>query len=120
MSTPSELGKIGERLAAEFLRKKKHIILEQNYKWEKSEIDIITRKDDKIVFVEVKTRISPYLNDPALMVPIKKWKQIMKAADIFMKERTDDVTAQFDIVSVITNKEYTIINHYDEAYTPGV
>ena len=120
MSKQSELGKLGEQLAAEFLRKKDHIILHQNYTWEKSEIDIIAVKDNKIIFVEVKTRESPYLSDPALMVPIKKWRQVMKAADIFMKERTDNATAQFDIVSVITNKEYTIINHIDEAYTPGV
>jgi len=120
MSEQSELGKLGEQLAAEYLRKKGHVILEQNYVWEKSEIDIITINNNRIVFVEVKTRVSPYLNDPALMVPIKKWKQIMKAADIFMKNRQDDITAQFDIVSVITNKEYTIIDHYDEAYIPGV
>ena len=120
MSKQSELGKIGEQLAAEFLRKHDHIILKQNYTWEKAEVDIITLKDNKIVFVEVKTRMSPYLNDPALMVPMKKWKQIMKAADIFMKECTDDCTAQFDIISVVTNKEYTIIDHYDEAFIPGV
>jgi putative endonuclease len=118
--TPSELGKLGEQLAAEFLRKKDYVILQQNYVWEKSEVDIITIKNDKIIFVEVKTRMSPYLSDPALMVPIKKWRQIMKAADIYMKERTDDLPAQFDIVSVVTNKDYTIIDHYDEAYIPGV
>lgn len=120
MSEQSELGKLGEQLAAEFLRKNDHIILHQNFVWEKAEIDIITIKDNKIVFVEVKTRVSPYLNDPALMVPMKKWRQIMKAADYFMKERTDDLTAQFDIISVITNKDYTKIDHYDEAYIPGV
>ena len=120
MSSQSELGKLGEALAADFLRKKEHVILHQNYVWEKAEVDIITRKDDKIVFVEVKTRQSPYLNDPALMVPMKKWRQVMKAADFFMKDRTDNLTAQFDIVSVITNSEYTIIDHYDEAFTPGV
>ncbi len=120
MSEQSELGKLGEQLAAEFLRKNDHIILNQNFVWEKAEIDIITIKDNKIVFVEVKTRVAPYLNDPALMVPMKKWRQIMKAADYFMKERTDDLTAQFDIISVITNKVYTKIDHYDEAYIPGV
>jgi len=120
MSIESELGKLGEALAAEYLRKKDHIILEQNYKWEKSEVDIIATKNDRIIFVEVKTRQSPYLSDPALMVPIKKWKQIMKAADIYMKENEGQQTAQFDIVHVVTNKHYTKIDHYDEAFTPGV
>lgn len=120
MNNPNELGKLGEQLAAEFLRKSDHLILHQNFVWEKAEVDIIALKNDRIVFVEVKTRVSPYLNDPALMVPMKKWRQIMKAADHFMKERTDDLPAQFDIISVITNKEYTKIDHYDEAFVPGV
>jgi putative endonuclease len=120
MSRQSELGKIGEELAAAFLKKHDHKILEQNYKWEKAEIDIIASKDNHIIFVEVKTRESPYLSDPALMVPMKKWKQIMKAADFYMKEYEGPLTAQFDIVHVVTNKEYTKIDHYDEAFTPGV
>ena len=120
MSTSSELGKIGEELAVAFLKKHDHVILEQNYIWEKAEIDIIATKNNRVIFIEVKTRQSPYLSDPALMVPIKKWKQVMKAADFFMKDRNDDFTSQFDIVSVITNKDYTVINHYDEAFTPGI
>ena len=120
MSKQSELGILGEELAVAFLKKHDHIILEQNYVWEKAEIDIIATKNNRVIFVEVKTRESAYLSDPALMVPIKKWRQIMKAADFFMKERNDDFTSQFDIVSVITNKEYTKIDHYDEAFTPGV
>jgi len=120
VSKESDLGKLGEELAAAFLKKHDHTILERNYIWEKSEIDIITTKNDKIIFVEVKTRVSPYLSDPALMVPMKKWKQIMRAADFYMKETDRLQTAQFDIVHVVTNKDYTKIDHYDEAFTPGV
>jgi putative endonuclease len=120
MSKESELGKLGEELAIAFLKEHDHTILEHNYVWEKSEIDIIAIKNDKIIFVEVKTRQSPYLSDPALMVPIRKWKQIMKAADVYIKEREGEFKTQFDIVHVVTNKDYTKIEHYDEAFTPGV
>ena len=120
MSKQSELGILGEALAAEYLLKKDYVILEKNYTWEKSEIDIITTKNNRIIFIEVKTRQSPYLSDPALMVPMKKWKQIMRAADVYMKEKEESWTAQFDIIHVVTNKDYTKIDHYDEAFTPGV
>jgi putative endonuclease len=120
MSKESDLGKLGEELAVAYLKKHDHIILEQNYTWERSEVDIIATKNDKIIFIEVKTRMSPYLSDPALMVPMKKWKQIMRAADIYMKESGGDLTAQFDIVHVVTNNDYTKIDHYGEAFTPGV
>ena len=112
MSKQSDLGKLGEELAVAYLKTHDHIILEQNYIWERSEVDIIATKNDRIIFVEVKTRMSPYLSDPALMVPIKKWKQIMRAADIYMKESDRNLIAQFDIVHVVTNKDYTKIEHY--------
>ncbi len=119
MSKQSELGKLGEQLAAEFLRKKKYTILQQNFVWDKAEVDIIvTNNTNKIIFVEVKTRESPYLSDPALMVPMKKQRQIIKAADAFMKEHPEDLSAQFDIISIVTNSKYTKIEHYEEAFYP--
>jgi Holliday junction resolvase-like predicted endonuclease len=39
--------------------------------------------------VEVKTRESPYLSDPALMVPMRKQRQIIKASDAFSKEYSE-------------------------------
>ena len=79
MSKQSELGKKGEELACEFLRDKGLTILNRNYIFDHSEIDIITQAGGRIVFVEVKTRISPYLSDLSLLVTIKKQRQIIKA-----------------------------------------
>ena len=45
---------IGESLAAEYLKRQKYKILEQNFTNNIGEIDIIARKSNYIVFVEVK------------------------------------------------------------------
>ena len=120
MSQQSELGKKGEILAADHLRKNGYSIVQQNFVWEKAEVDIIASKDDKVVFVEVKTRDSAYLNDPSLMVPKKKQKQIIKAADAFMKESKQELDARFDIISIVTNNKYTKIEHIENAFYPTV
>ncbi|MBI2010929.1 MAG: YraN family protein [Candidatus Colwellbacteria bacterium] len=51
----SELGKIGENLATDYLKRQRYKILERNYRQPWGEIDIIARSPDKtLVFVEVK------------------------------------------------------------------
>ena len=54
----------GETLAEQFLRDKKYSILEKNYTTKIGEIDIIAKKDDIIVFVEVKARNSKRFGMP--------------------------------------------------------
>ena len=49
-------GKQGEDLAAEFLIKKDYEILERNYMCAVGEVDIIARKGNELIFIEVKTR----------------------------------------------------------------
>src|SRR4051812_38191715 len=118
MSEHNELGKKGEALAAEHLRKNGYSVMEQNYCWQKAEVDIIANKGNQMIFVEVKTRESAYLNDPSLMVPLKKQKQIIKAADAYMKEAAEELDARFDIISIITNNKYTKIEHIEDAFYP--
>ena len=51
-----ELGRRGERLAAEHLRRRGCVVLERNVRLGRGEIDLIVRDGDALVFVEVKTR----------------------------------------------------------------
>jgi putative endonuclease len=119
MSDASELGKIGEKLASEHLEKNGYKILARNYKFtSKAEVDIVASKDGHIIFVEVKTRISNYLNDPALMVPLKKQKQIIKAADEYIKEHDIDMPWRFDIISIVVNSKERKIEHIEDAFYP--
>ena len=50
------LGKEGERIAKEFLKKKGFSILQENLSTPFGEIDIIAMEKDRSCFVEVKTR----------------------------------------------------------------
>ncbi len=118
MVNTKELGQIGESMACDTLRKKGYTILRRNYIFNHSEIDIIAKLGEKLVFVEVKTRISSFLTDPSLLVTIGKQKQIIKAADQFVKDFYPEKEWRFDIMVVITNSEYTSIEHIEDAFYP--
>lgn len=118
MVNTKELGQIGESIACDDLRKKGYTILRRNYIFDHSEIDIVAEYEGRIVFVEVKTRISSYLTDPSQLVSLGKQKQIIKAADQYIKDYYPEREWRFDIVVVITNSEYTSIEHIEDAFYP--
>ena len=120
MVNTKELGYIGESIACDTMLKKSYRILCRNYIFNKAEVDIIAEKDGLLIFVEVKTRISSYLTDPSLLVSIGKQKQIFRAADQFVKDFYPEREWRFDIIVVITNNEYTSIEHIEDAFYPMV
>ena len=107
-------------MAADHLRKKGYTILARNYFFGKAEVDIVAEIDNQLVFVEVKTRESSYLSDPEYTVSMKKQRQVIKAADAYVKEFDLDNESRFDIVTVIVNKEYTKVDHMEDAFYPTV
>lgn len=67
------IGKKGEDIATQFLKKKGYKILERNYRKKYAEIDIIALSSDNVlVFVEVKTRTSQKFGTP--FEAITSWK----------------------------------------------
>ena len=120
MVNTKQLGDIGEGIACDTLRNKGYKILQRKYTFKKAEIDIIAELEGRLIFVEVKTRVSSYLTDPSLMVTIGKQKQIIKAADQFVKDYYPEKEWRFDIMVVITNSEYTSIEHIEDAFYPMV
>ncbi len=119
MSEHNDLGKLGEKLAAEHLRKNGYNILKQNYSFGKAEVDIVAEKNNQLVFVEVKTRQSSYLSDPEYTVSMKKQKLVIKAADAYVKEFDLDMESRFDVVTIIVNGQYTKLDHLEDAFYPG-
>jgi len=96
------LGRSGEDLAVEFLKKSGYKILARNYRNYTGEIDIIARDKEIIVFAEVKTRTSDKCGFPAEAVGSFKQRQISRTAVIYLKENNLlHKSARFDIISVL-------------------
>lgn len=106
-SSSKKLGKAGEIIAKNYLQKKGYQILAENYipKWasfDRKEIDLIAKKDDVIVFVEVKTVSENQGFLPEDKINFLKQKKIIKVAESFLLERKIplDTKWQIDTISV--------------------
>ncbi len=116
MAEHNDLGKLGEELAQDFLRKNGYKILETNWRFGKAEIDILALKDDILVVVEVKTRSSEHYGKPEIFVNKKKMRLLMEAVNHFIEVRDIDLEIRFDIISVIINQYRKDIEHIENAY----
>ena len=116
----NKLGRKGEDIAAEFLEQKGHFLLHKNWRKGHLEIDLITRKGNQIIFVEVKTRSSRQYGPPEMAVSWKKQRHLAQAADAYMKRQRDGLDARFDIVSIVIQANKTNIMHFEDAFWPGV
>ena len=105
MAYHNELGKQGEKTAVAYLAKNGYDILEQNFYFDKAEIDIIAQKNkETIVVVEVKTRNSNFFGNPQDFVSPSKIKLLVKAANEYIISKNIDVEVRFDIIAIIKNK----------------
>ena len=113
-----ELGQRGEEIAVNHLVNKGFDIIERNYKWKNSEVDIICKKNNLLIVVEVKTRNSIALGEPYLSVTRSKQKQIIKVTNRFIELNAVQEEVQFDVVSIILNQHQTKIEHIENAFYP--
>ena len=118
MAQHNDTGKEGEEMAALHLIKSGYSIIGRNFRYKKSEIDIIAQKDKTIAFVEVKTRTNAFFQEPELSVTRGKQKQITKGANFYIQENDIDLDIRFDIIAITLfgNK----INHIEDAFYPLV
>lgn len=110
-------GKIGEDAVTKFLENKQYEILQRNFHSRWGEIDIIAKKDECIVFVEVKTRKNTYYGTPAEFVTPKKIKKIIKTAFTYLENTDCDM--RFDVAEVFFRNNKCEINYIENAFGGG-
>ena len=95
------LGKSGEDVACEELRRRRYEILERRYRTRFGEIDIVARDGDTTVFVEVKTRTGRDFGNGAESVTAWKQRRVAQmAVDYASRHRLHDSPCRFDVVTV--------------------
>ena len=109
-----ELGALGEKVATSYLKNKGYKILDQNYFSKfafsplRGEIDIVAKKEDIIIFIEVKALINNKQNLTLPVAPEEKvnfWKQkkIIKIAESWLMKNKISFNSkwQIDVISII-------------------
>ena len=115
------LGEQGEDKACEYLKRNGYKILFRNYRALKKEIDIIALKNNTLVFVEVKTRVSDKYGDAADSVNYFKQKNIILVAKYFiLKSDKEYDEYRFDVIEMYPKRIMNFfwkINHIKAAFT---
>lgn len=82
-------GALGEKLAADYLRKQGYRIRETNYRMAIGELDIIAEDKDYLVFVEVRTRRSTGFGLPEESIRHAKSEKLISLALTYLQEHPD-------------------------------
>ena len=103
------VGRIGEKFAIEFLKKRGYKIMATNSRTPFGEIDAVAKQDGLIVFLEIKTRTTSSLGPPYLSVTGAKQNHLIKNALFFLKKRRlVNSNWRIDVVSVKLSLEYEL------------
>jgi putative endonuclease len=114
MSDEIKTGVKGENLAAEYLQTKGFEIVTRNFRHKNTEIDLIVRRENWLIFVEVKTRSSSAFGEPEEFVDHYKGRNIFEAAEEYIFSRDWRGHIRFDIVSVKLGGKPEIV-HFEDA-----
>jgi putative endonuclease len=75
-----ELGRAGEKAAADLLRKRGYEIVGSGFQARRGELDLVCRRGSDLVVVEVKTRTDDSFGSPVEAVGTRKRRSLMTAA----------------------------------------
>lgn len=114
------IGNYGEDLAYKFLLSRNYKVLEKNYSNSLGEIDLICKKNDLIIFVEVKSRLSDKFGIPCESVTHYKQHQILKVSLSYIKRfNLYNINFRYDIIELYfdtIHKKYKL-RHIKNAFS---
>ncbi|MBQ8229329.1 MAG: YraN family protein [Clostridia bacterium] len=107
------LGRKGEKLVAQYLKKQGCKLLLKNYKTPFGEADIIVKDGDEIAFVEVKTRTNANYGAPREAVGYDKQRRYYKIAEYYGLQTGEEPNARFDVAEVYADGK---VEYYKNAF----
>ncbi len=114
-------GKKAEEMAAAFLRLRGYKVLEKNFRVPQGEIDLIVRKSETLVFVEVKSRRGQAQGTPLEAVSIHKVRRLSAAAAVYLGQHPNPtLSCRFDVVTIGPDKSWlglAKIRHFENAFS---
>ena len=107
-------------MACSYLESVGHRILERNWRGGHLEVDIISRSERGVHFVEVKTRLAPVMASIEDQVGPVKQRRIAEAALKYLNTNHLESVPEvfFDIVSVVFDGASAEVQYIPEAWIP--
>ncbi len=119
MTQTMDLGALGERLAARYLKDKGYKILAANYRLGHKEIDIIAQLGDLVVLVEVKTAASTSPVKPEEQLNSLKIRHLKRAAWLYcLEQHLNPNKLRTDLLAISLNRAEKLakIKHFENIF----
>ncbi len=103
MEQRKQLGKDSEQLACKFLERQGYRLVQRNFHSKWGEIDLIMRKGQELVFVEVRSKSNRDYGQPAETVDKNKQEKIRKTAQLYLYQHQEmkQCYCRFDVIGVV-------------------
>ena len=111
-------GDAAEERACRHLDRSGFTIVERNYRTKGGEIDIVARKGDVLVFVEVRSREVPDFGTPEESVTPAKRRRVVAAARHYLSNVPPCSwrEARFDVIAIEGVGNAAVLRHYPAAF----
>lgn len=107
-----EIGKIGEKIATDYLEEQGYIIVERNFVARQGEIDIIAKDKNEFIFIEVKTRTNLLYGKPIEAVDNNKQKNLIRTVKYYLySKHLENRFVRIDVIEVYLNGKQYKVNH---------
>ena len=114
------LGRWGEALAAEYLRKKRYALVACNYRCRFGEVDLIVENRTYVVFVEVKLRKSDRFAAAMEYVDHRKQNRLRTTAQLWLSQHPTGKQPRFDVIEIYAPEGLATrrpqICHWEDAF----
>ena len=95
------LGNVGEEMAMRELGRRGYVVRERNWRCAEGELDIVAERDNKLVFVEVRTRRGDRFGTPEESITLAKRAHLIAAAQAYLEAHSlQDRDWRIDVVAV--------------------
>ena len=117
MAQHNTIGKLGEEIARAYLEKNGYKIVEQNWRTKRGEIDIIVKKGDVLVFVEVRTKVGEQFGSPEDTLTHEKKRRLLWNAKAYVANKKYTGLYRIDALCIVLKGDGTEIpqrlSHYE-------
>ncbi len=114
------LGRWGEELVAQDLRRRGHTLVAAGWHCRLGEIDLISKYGKYLCFTEVKLRKSSEFAQAREFVDARKQAKLKAAAALYLSQHPTDLQPRFDVAEVYapegTATERPQINYIEDAF----
>lgn len=115
MSEKLDKGKQGEEYALHFLKQQGYVLLDRNFTSRNSEIDLIVKKNEILIFVEVRMKAKADYGYPEATMSKAKINAIKRGAEEYLLTRPKPEKVRFDMISIVEFPTFEIV-HFEDAF----